>query len=82
MLLGMLLEADPTGEVNGVCWKLMGAIVVGAGLVVGWLVKRLAAQDTEIKELHKARLEDRKEFEAQSNVLVNRILQAKKGGSP
>lgn len=77
-----MFEGEPVGEVNGVCWKLMAGIVTGTGLVIGWLVKRLASKEDEIKELHAARLEDRKDFESQTNVLVNTILKRKGGQSP
>lgn len=68
-------DIKPTGDVSSVCWSLMGAIVVGAGIVIKWLVGALADEKKERKE-------DREKFETQTNALVNTILAKKKGESP
>lgn len=39
MGLGSMLMEDPTGEVNGVCWKLMAALCVVIVALAGALVK-------------------------------------------
>jgi hypothetical protein len=71
----------PTGEVSGVCWSLMGAIVVGAGIVLKWLTADRNELKDELREERAARAQDRKDFESQTNVLMSNILK-KKGGSP
>lgn len=73
----MWIEGEPTGSVGAVCWKLMGAIVTGAGIVIGWLALRFNAKDKEITELHAARLQDRKDFEAQTNVMLKNLYRKK-----
>lgn len=72
---------NPSGEVNGVCWKLMSAIVAGFGLVVAWLIKRLADVEDKKEKLHEARLKDRIDFEAQMAAFVQNLKQ-KRGSSP
>lgn len=72
---------NPTGEVNGVCWKLMSALVGGFGCVIAWLIKRLADVEDKREKLHEARLSDRDKFEAQMQVFVN-SLREKRGSSP
>ena len=75
-------EVQPTGDVGAVCWKLMTGIVVGAGIVIKWLAGRESDARKEINALHEARLQDRKDFEAQTNVLINSVLKRKGGQSP
>ena len=77
-----MFDGEPTGEVNGVCWKLMSAIAAAAGLVITWLTKRLDSTSKEVAQLHEARLQDRKDFEAQTNVLLSSVLAKKRGASP
>lgn len=77
----MLLEGDPTGEVTGVTWKLLGIGGMAAGAAITWLVTRLNAKEAEIKELNKSRIQDRIDFEAQTNVMVKNIFKLKSGGT-
>ena len=84
MVRTLMLEeiAKPTGEVSGVCWALLGAVVTGAGIVLKYLTGKLDKVTAEKDALHAARLLDREKFEASTNVLVNTILSKKKGESP
>jgi len=73
----MWIEGEPTGEVNGVCWKLMGAL---AGVIVcmATAIVKLArfAWDERM-----ARLNDHIAAQEQINVAKNAARQ-KGGHSP
>lgn len=81
--------AKPTGDVGPVCWTLMGAIVVGAGGVIKWLLgkndaleKKVDEKDKENDALRDARLEDREKLLAQTNLTLNTLMAKKRGESP
>lgn len=80
--MGLVFEDHPTGEVNGVCWKLMTAIVIGAGLVVRYLISEKSDLKKEIAALHEENKKDREKFTAETNLLVNNVLRKKGGQSP
>lgn len=70
----------PAGEVSGVCWSLLGAVVTGAGIALKWMSGKLEKAEVDLKDERKTRDQDRKDFEAQTNVMVQNIF--KKKGSP
>lgn len=76
-----LIESEPTGDVNGVTWKLLAGLCTIGAMAIGWLAKRLSDKEAEIKELNAARLQDRRDFEAQTNVLIKNIFKLKSGGT-
>lgn len=82
MVLVRLAEGEPAGEVNAVAWKLLSGLAAIGTAAILWLTKRLGDKEAEIKELHAARLQDRKDFEAQTNVLMQAVLKKKGGTSP
>lgn len=71
----------PTGEVSGVCWTLLGAVVTGAGIVLKWLSGKLDKAEAKLEEERKIRDQDRKDFEAQTNVMVQNVFKMKQGRS-
>lgn len=72
--------AKPTGEINGVCWTLLGAVSVGFGGALKWMSSKLEKAEAETKEERKLRDQDRKDFESQTNTLLSNIYR-KKGGN-
>lgn len=79
----------PTGEVSAVCWALMGAIVIGMGVPLGWLnkkngelEKKIEAKDAENDRLRDERLGDKEKLLAQAHVTLNTLMAKKRGESP
>lgn len=70
----------PTGDVSAVCWSLMGAMAVAGIGAFKWISGKLDKAEGEAKEERRLRDQDRKDFEAQTNTLLNNIYR-KKGGN-
>ncbi len=71
----------PTGDVSSVCWALMGAMAVAIIGVAKWFSGKLDKAESELKEERRIRDQDRKDFEAQTNVMVQNVFKMKKGGN-
>lgn len=72
----------PTGEISSVTWTLMAFLVVGWGISLKYLIGELKEKKAELKEERQARAQDRKDFEAQTNVMLQNIYKKKGGVSP
>jgi len=72
--------AKPTGEIGSVCWALMGGIVIAWGISLKWLTSQLDKKESELKDEQARSRQDRKDFEAQTNVMLQNLYR-KKGGS-
>lgn len=70
----------PTGDVSSVCWALLGAMAVAVIGVSKWFSGKLDKAEGEVKEERRIRDQDRKDFEAQTNVMLQNIFR-KKGGN-
>ena len=72
---------QPSGDVSGVCWSLLGAMAIALIGSLKYHTDKLDKKEEEIKALNAARLEDKEKSEAQINVMIQAIAK-KKGESP